>query len=75
MQFPTLHCRCPNGHIWASLVPQKWFELKDIQCPECDHPASGMKAGGWKTLEEIKKAFDPTPIVPVAPRQASENNN
>lgn len=56
MNFPTLHCRCSKGHTWATLIPSNWFKLKDVECPHCDEPAVEMKAGDWKTLEEIKKA-------------------
>jgi hypothetical protein len=57
MQFPTLHCHCEKGHIWATLIPEYWFEVKDIQCPECYGVVVKMKAGNWKTLEEIQQAY------------------
>jgi hypothetical protein len=55
-KFPMLHCRCPNNHVWASLIPKDWFFIKDMECPRCGEPAHAMKAGDWKDIEEIKKA-------------------
>lgn len=56
MEFPTIHCRCPEGHEWATLIPTYWFKTTDIQCPMCDQPAYAMKAGDRRTLAEVKEA-------------------
>lgn len=69
MQFPTLFCRCEDGHEWASLIPKAWFRPIDIECPNCSKPAVAMKAGDWRTLDQIKQS----PIVP--PNRESENNS
>jgi Zn finger protein HypA/HybF involved in hydrogenase expression len=56
MKFPLLHCRCPNLHGWAMLIPTHWFSLANMECPHCGSPAAEMKAGDWKTLDQIKEA-------------------
>lgn len=57
MNFPTLHCKCPNEHEWASLIPKQYVAIKDLECPHCNQPACQIKAGDWRTLEEVKKAY------------------
>lgn len=71
MKFPTFHCRCEDGHEWASLIPKAWFRPTDIECPNCSKPVVAMKAGDFRSLDQIKKA---SPIVPLNGRE-SENNS
>jgi len=56
VKFPLLHCRCPNLHSWGMLVPNTWFCLANMECPHCGSPAAEMKAGDWKSLDEVKAA-------------------
>lgn len=75
MQFPTLHCGCEKGHAWATLVPTYWFSVADIQCPECSGSVVKLKAGDWKTLDEIKKAYNKNNQGCTNPPTESDNNN
>jgi hypothetical protein len=56
MEFPTLHCICPNNHKWATLVPNEWFLVENLQCPHCYEQVKQIKAGDWRILEQIKQA-------------------
>ena len=56
--FPTIHCRCPDGHEWATLIPTAWFKTTDIECPACSQPVYAMKAGDWRTLDQVKAASE-----------------
>jgi hypothetical protein len=39
------------------LIPKDWFCLANMECPHCGSPADQMKAGDWKTLDEVKAAY------------------
>jgi len=55
MQFPTFFCRCEDGHEWASLIPKTWFRPEDIECPFCSKMVVALRAGDFRSLDQIKK--------------------
>jgi hypothetical protein len=63
-QFPTLRCRCEHKHEWESLIPNYWFAIKDIECPECSGPVVSMKAGSFLGADQLRQQMGEKPNIP-----------
>jgi hypothetical protein len=48
--LPMIKVKCEDGHEWDLVIAPWWFDIRDIQCPECDKKAMAVK---WKGLEPI----------------------